>query len=533
MLGIDISDNSIKVVELSEGESPRLEALYWSSLPKGIVQGGRVVDGQELAAIIKHAMANSLPGSIWDRKVVASIPERHTFIQVVEVPAMAEADTNEAITWVAREHLPVDMDKVYLDWQPLSDVATEPSKRPVLLGAAKRDAVDPLVKVLDDIGAQTVALEPGPLAVVRSVLPAQSENVEDIVVLDLGALTTDIIFFDKGSVRLTAGVPRGGQHLNQALMSELQLPVAEAERQLAQIGVSANVADAQVAAVLRDAVRDLFEQARKVVRAMVAQTSYLRDPKAVLLTGGSANIPGITELVGAVFPGVSVQLARPWTNIVIDKRFKGIELTKEDAMHFTTGIGLALRRTDYVNRSPHHEVNLLPTMRYHSLTRQVAAAAGVAALQSNIIGIGAALLVAAVAWSAFFFRTGSEAASVGQALSAEKATFQSLQADVQAQSSLLDAVNNIEMGRPIWSDITQQILQAVAPGTVISRLQATSFERKVRLYGDAPSRNALIITEQRLREIPDVAQVISPRDNFLSDNPAFTIEVLIREKGAQ
>jgi type IV pilus assembly protein PilM len=528
MLGIDISDNSIKVVELAEGGTPRLQALCWSPLPRGLVQDGKVIDGHSLAQVIQETLTQCLPGSVHDRRAVAAVPERHTFIQVIEVPQMSDAETNEAIPWAAREHLPIDLDRVYVDWQPLPDVAAEPSKRPVLVGAAKRNVVESLIRVLDEIGVQTIALEPGPLAVARSVLPAGSGNVQDIVILDLGASETDIVFFDRGSMRLTASVQRGGKQLNQTLMTELQLPLEEAERQISQLGVSANNG-AQVASVLRDAVSDLMSEVRKVVGGMVSQTPYLREPKAILLTGGSANIPGIVEVVTTEFPGVSVQLAKPWTNIMIDRHFKGIGLTKEDAMHFTTAIGLALRQVDRLNQSPGHEVNLLPTERYRRLAREAIAEAGLATLQSNLAGVAIAVAVGMIAWGTLAFLSSSLSASSEQIFLEKVNTHQELQATIQKRNDVLQSTSQLGSRRHVWSDQMTEILQALTPGTVLTRVDANSAEGKFVLTGTAASRTALASIEQRLRSLSMVADVISLPSNFLSDQPSFRIDVVLKE----
>lgn len=344
MVGIDISDKSIKVAEVSEETTPRLRAVGWAALPAEAVQRGYVRDGQLVTQMLSEALGRAAPLAVSGKRVVASIPEIQSFVSIVEVPRMSRREMDEAVQWAAQQHLPFDLDRVYLDWQPLA--STTEGKMQVLVGAAQREVVDPLLSVLDSLNLTPVALELEAQSIVRSLLPSEARDIEGVLIIDLGAVSTNIIYFDRGAMRFTTSMLEGGDVLTAALARALGVSLEEAVEKKALVGVSATAADQAVAVPLRAATRGLVERAGQVARDIVRQVggSGLR---AILLGGGAANLPGITEVFAEVLPGVPVQLGNPWTNLLPTGRENEAPLSNEDAAHFATALGLALRRPEF------------------------------------------------------------------------------------------------------------------------------------------------------------------------------------------
>jgi type IV pilus assembly protein PilM len=344
MVGIDISDRSIKIAELTDEEQPRLMAVGWQAIDVRLMRRGVVQDVSELAAAVKTAMANAgmSPG---DRSVVASIPEMQSFVRVLEVPQMLPNEMEEAVQWVVRQHIPFDPERVYLDWQPVLTAATKKRHQQVLVGAVRRDVVDPLLTVLEAVGLEVVALELEAQAVVRSLLPRGANEVAGILLIDIGATNTNVVFFDRGAMRFTASILRGGDTFTNQLVEQLSLSVEEAAEQKALVG-AIDREGSRVGEVLREVIGSLIDEVGRAVRQMLA-TEELRSEgvRVILLSGGSANLPGINNLFSEVWPGVPVQLGNPWTNLAPEQMRK-TNLSKEDALHFTTAFGLGLRRVE-------------------------------------------------------------------------------------------------------------------------------------------------------------------------------------------
>lgn len=344
MVGIDISDKSIKVAEVSEDATPRLRAVGWAALPAEAVVRGYIRDGQLVTQMLAEALERASPWAISGQRVVASIPEIQSFVSIVEVPRMSRREMDEAVQWAVQQHLPFDLERVYLDWQPLTNAPE--GKQQVLVGAAQREVVDPLLAVLDSLGLTCVALELEAQSIVRSLLPLEASDIEGVLIVDLGAVSTNVIYFDRGAMRFTTSILEGGDMLTVELARSLGISAEEAAEKKALVGVSTAAADQTVAVPLRTATRKLVDRVGQIARDVVRQVGG-PGLRAVLLGGGAANLPGIGEVFAEVVPGVPVQLGKVWTNLLPDGREGEAPLSKEDAAHFATALGLALRRADY------------------------------------------------------------------------------------------------------------------------------------------------------------------------------------------
>lgn len=345
MIGIDISDKSIKVAEVSEGRMPRLRAVGWGALPAEAVQRGIIKDAEMVLTQLQEVLLRSSPVPVTGKRVVASISEIQSFVSMVEVPSMSRGEMDEAVQWAVQQNIPFDLERVYLDWQPLP--ATDKGKVRVLVGAAQREVVDPLLYILDSLGLTPVALELEAQSIVRSLLPLSSADIQGVLIVDLGAVSSNIIFFDQGSMRFTASVPEGGDLLTTKLAGILQIPPEMAAERKALVGVSRQAADQTVAEPLRAAMKALLTHVAQVSREVVRQVGGGTTIETILLAGGAANLQGLSEVFTEVMPGIPVQLGNPWTNLLAEGQEGEAPLSGEDAAHFATALGLALRRSEY------------------------------------------------------------------------------------------------------------------------------------------------------------------------------------------
>ena len=351
MIGIDISDRSIKVAEVTGSqESPHLRTVCWDPLDASLIRGGVIQDVDMVANALLASFDKCSPVSINNQMAVASIPENQSFVRVIDLPAMDDSEVDEAVSWAVRQHIPFDLDRMYLDWEPVPVSASGSSRRQVLVGAVQKEVVDPLLEVLDTAGVQVVALELEAQAIVRALLPRDAGGVEGVLVLDLGANATNIIFFDQGIMRFTTSIERGGDDLTKQLVDELHIQPSQAAEVKALVGLKSDVVsndfDRIAVKSLHDATISLLDSVKTVVQELSAQQQHENFVRAILLSGGSASMPGLRELVAEVFPNIPVQRGNPWTNIYLESSDNKAPLSAQDASHFVTALGLALRQEE-------------------------------------------------------------------------------------------------------------------------------------------------------------------------------------------
>lgn len=336
MIGIDISSQSIKMVQLTGDRRRHLQAYCWHDMPPGAIARGLIQDDKAVGDAVMAALSKCrLPGNIRDT-VVASIPEAESFMRVVSLPEMEESEIAEAVQWEVAQHIPFGLEKVYIDWQPIrSDTGLHPGLE-VLVGVAEKRVVDPLYAILTGRGLDVAALELESQAIIRSLLSQELRQKSGLLIIDIGGTTTNIVVHEHGTTRFTASLQKGILHLTQTLNQEEKIIVASLTKE-----PPAAVA-ARITPKIHDLLSELVVEIKNSVEFYAGHASAHK-LNEVLLTGGGTNLPGLDEIFSLNFDRVHVQRGNPWINILEPGRDAKPPLELRESVHYATALGLALR----------------------------------------------------------------------------------------------------------------------------------------------------------------------------------------------
>jgi cell division protein FtsA len=168
-----------------------------------------------------------------------------------------------------------------------------------------RSVVDSLQAVLERVGLEMTALTLEPIAALGVAVPQTMRHL-NLVLIDIGAGTSDIAITQKGSVIAYDMVPIAGDEITEAL-SELYLldfPTGEAvKRQIGQkerinftdiLGQKYAVTSEELIAALGPAVERLADQLAERILKLNGGP-----PQAVLLVGGGAMTPGLPAMLAS------------------------------------------------------------------------------------------------------------------------------------------------------------------------------------------------------------------------------------------
>ena len=163
---------------------------------------------------------------------------------------------------------------------------------------------------------QEMVLEP--LAGGRAVLTEDEKEV-GVVMVEIGASTTDVVAYYEGKVQHVSILPFGGKTLTADLVRGLSVPYAEAKKAKEQYGIAfAQMVDpretvempgpspGQMRAIARELIAHIIEQRLDemfgIVQAELESQGLLDKLGAgVVLSGGTVAIPGVVELAQQIF----------------------------------------------------------------------------------------------------------------------------------------------------------------------------------------------------------------------------------------
>lgn len=338
MIGIDVSDRSLKVVWLSAGKSRRLLSYYVQDLPAGLMEEGIVKDQVGLQKAIRAALQTGTDGKGLREPIVASIPETQSFLRVVEVPIMAEDEVGEAVQWEVAQHIPFGLENVYIDWEPVAAEGHEPGRgrTEILVGAAQKKVVDPLYQVFRALDADIAAFELESQALVRSLVAGDVRAKQGILVVDLGGGSTNVIIHDHGTTRFTASLQKGSDRMRDTLApDEIQVINGQPDQLPPPVAQS-------VQAKLSGMYQELVMEVNGIVE-FYNGIDMQHEVREIILTGGGSNFPGLGEAFLRVFTNVHIQRGNPWVSVFSGTGERRAPMSLGKAVRFATALGLALR----------------------------------------------------------------------------------------------------------------------------------------------------------------------------------------------
>lgn len=248
--------------------------------------------------------------AIRDKEVGAGDVER-----VLETAKAINIPTDQQILHILIQEFIIDGQEDVREPIGMSGLRLE-VKVHIVTGAVS--AAQNIVKCVRRCGLEVNDLILQPLASSLAVL-TDDEKELGVVLIDIGGGTTDIAIYSQGSIRYTAVIPIAGDQITNDIAMALRTPTIEAEDLKIHHGVAKQeLADATamidvpgvgdreprpmskqaLAAVIEPRVEELFTLVRNIVRESGYEDMV---SSGIVLTGGTAMMPGMVELAEQVF----------------------------------------------------------------------------------------------------------------------------------------------------------------------------------------------------------------------------------------
>jgi len=341
--GLDISDASIKVMQLESSSNGFYPVAFANvPLPAKVINNHLIINELKLSQCI-NAAVNSAK-NINTKYVVASIPESKSFVRTLFISNMPESEIESSLPWELEQDIPVPIDQVYLDWQVIRNVG---DKMEVLVMAASKEYVDPLINSLKQAKLVPVALELDSQSMVRALIGPDSFK-KSMLVLDIATTQSTFIIVENGVIQYTSSVPMAGNAFTESIARALAIPFAAAEDLKREKGLLTETKKGNIRGAILPVLDNIVDEIRNVARFFEEHSDNHHTIDEVLICGGSAKLLGISDYIAArlnLGAGKSfskVQLGNPWVNVLVGKMDKKFPISQQDALGYTAVVGLAL-----------------------------------------------------------------------------------------------------------------------------------------------------------------------------------------------
>ena len=247
--------------------------------------------------------------AIKDREVTPTDVAR-----VIETAKAINISTDQRLLLVEPQEFIIDGQEVK---EPIgmSGIRLE-AKVHIVTGA--QSAAENIIKCVRRCGLEVDQLMLNPLAASQAVL-TDDEKELGVALVDIGAGTTDVAIFAGGAIRHTAAIPIAGDLITNDIAMALRTPTKDAEDIKVESGFAKQLLadpDQQVevpglgdrgprmlsrqalAGVIEPRVEEIFALVQQVIRESGHEELL---SSGIVLTGGSAVMPGMVELGEDIF----------------------------------------------------------------------------------------------------------------------------------------------------------------------------------------------------------------------------------------
>ncbi|MFH0873662.1 MAG: pilus assembly protein PilM [Candidatus Komeilibacteria bacterium] len=310
VVALNISDRSLEAVKITkEGDRCKLLALSRLEIEAGIIEDGKVIRPEPLAAAIRQLMHQAKPLPLRDKDLVITIPESKIFSLASEIPATAkDQELIDIIRHRAAEVIPVEPELLIFDYVINRGVKTE-----IFYAATYQALIQDYVKVFDSLKLRLRFIGMESQALARAVItPGREDN---ILLLDIGARSTIASIFSRGFIRETANLAIAGDAITAALARDFQVGVEEIEQIKEQRGLTLSE-DNVYREVIIKVIDDLAVEIQKFYTFWRGRSS--ETVTEVILAGGSSQLPGLAEYL-QVKLNLPVRLGELPVELTLDK----------------------------------------------------------------------------------------------------------------------------------------------------------------------------------------------------------------------
>lgn len=304
---LDIGSTAIRLVQMKGGSQRSLVRYGTLPLEKGVNLSENSKHQEQLKEAVKTLVAQT---GVSTKNVVVGIPSNKVFATVVDFQNLPMKELGQALMYQADQFIPTAIDEAKIDWSVLGQSPTDKEKLEVLIASVPKNYVEDRLNLIESIGLNVIAMEPDAFALARSMVGPTVQ--EAILVIDMGATTTDLVIVYGGLPRLARSIPMGGDSLLKAAQQNLNVDEKQAMQFVYKFGLMQDKLEGQVYKALLSAVDNLVSEIDKSIKFFT--TRYNKVPVSKIVVTGRASILPEFPVYLVNKTNIPVEIGNAWLN---------------------------------------------------------------------------------------------------------------------------------------------------------------------------------------------------------------------------
>src|SRR5260370_1461578 len=216
-LAVDFGAGRLKLAEWEINEAGGLRLKQYGMRPLG-AEGAQ--ESAREATIQKALQEMMTEKGVKSKTVNVCAPGFHVFSKFVKLPPVDASKVTQIIQYEAQQNVPFPLEEVVWDYQILGTTAS--GELEVLLVAIKADVVEGLFRTAEAAGLRLQLVDVSPAALCNAFRFNYGDLEGCTMLLDIGAKTSNLLFFEKGKV-YARGINIRANSITQEFAAESKL----------------------------------------------------------------------------------------------------------------------------------------------------------------------------------------------------------------------------------------------------------------------------------------------------------------------
>ena len=318
VVAIDIGSSSVKIVELTGGQSKKIRHLGLELLPAKVIEEGVILDQEALRGTIKNLL-KKLKIQPVGNKVGMSLSGNSVIIKRVSLDkSKDDPDFYEYLYHEAEQYLQYDVSELYVDWDDLPQAGGGSA---VILVGAKRDVVEEYMSLLSSLGLKIAVIDCDALAAVNILTHSTQVREDFVAVANIGFSSTQISFLINGSFAFTREISIGGNNYSEKIVEMMGLDMESAET----LKITMSQGDRSASDECQNIINELNGNLAYELQATIEYyfqsgeaPQGVRQLKKIYLIGGGSKILNLDKAISETMQ-IPATFVNPFRNISVSE----------------------------------------------------------------------------------------------------------------------------------------------------------------------------------------------------------------------
>jgi len=347
VVAFEIGSKYIKIVE-GKYSKDKLSVYKMAQVetPMAAIEDGAIIDERALVNVLqvainqlgiksKDAIVTSNSSSIIDREII--------------IPSVDESEMESVIKYEIQQYLPINLDEYIVEYVVVDKlVDSEGPKLKVNVISYPKDMVNGYYKLIKSLGLNPYVLDVTYNSLKKivnhtGIIKNNGQVGGTVAFVDMGATSINVTIFKRGQLDFTRVIKSGGETIDQALSSRLDMSIKSTESMKIDKGNLLDIQeDDEINTIIKETVDEMIGELEQILQ--FASNKNGENVDEVVIYGGASKLRGLDVYMQRK---LLKSIKRVFTLERIDMSTSA--MPKEPIGEYLNAIGAVIRQSQDVN----------------------------------------------------------------------------------------------------------------------------------------------------------------------------------------